>query len=240
MKIPYFIVDCPSCKVKVIAKEEGRAERLVRNFDLPPFELSGERIFVGSCQTCSTLLVGQSLQMEFAEFYPLEDRWSEVIRVYPKPTKRFSSDRIPRVVEHSLIEADRSLQASANTAACAMFGRALEAVCRDILQPKEGDKADEVAKKVVASKKKIMLAQGIKQLKDKNVIDDRLYDWSQQLHAFRNLAAHADDGEILISREDAEDLQAFVYAIIEYIYDLADRYDDFRTRIDKRTQQKKT
>ena len=76
--------------------------------------------------------------------------------------------------------------------------------------------------------KKIMLAAGIKQLRDKKIIDARLFDWSQELHAFRNLAAHPDEGSI--SREDAEDLQAFAYAIIEYIYDLTERYEEFNSR----------
>ena len=80
--------------------------------------------------------------------------------------------------------------------------------------------------------KKIMLANGIKQLHDKNIIDARLFDWSQQLHAFRNDAAHPDTSSI--SREDTEDLQAFAYAIIEYIYDLTDRYEEFKERLKRR------
>lgn len=38
------------------------------------------------------------------------------------------------------------------------------------------------------------------------------------------------DSEDQISRQDAEDLETFVYAIIEYIYDLADRYEEFTER----------
>ena len=102
-------------------------------------------------------------------------------------------------------------------AACVMFGRALEAVCRDILLDKKDPKP-----------KRMMLGEGIKELKAKNVIDQRLFDWSQQLQAFRNIAAHPEGTPI--SREDAEDLQAFVHAIIEYIYDLADRYEEFKER----------
>ena len=104
-----------------------------------------------------------------------------------------------------------------------MFGRALEAVCRDKLLTKEEIKAG----------KKVMLANGIKQLHDKKIIDARLFDWSQHLHAFRNIAAHPDD-DFTISREDAEDLQAFAYAIIEYIYDLNERYEEFKERLQKK------
>jgi hypothetical protein len=115
-----------------------------------------------------------------------------------------------------------------------MFGRALEALCRDILEP--GDSAPSSTGAIPVPKKKIMLAQGIRRLKDGNFIDERLYDWSQQLHAFRNEAAHP--GEASISREDAEDLQTFVYAIVEFIYDLADRYQEFKTRLEARTKSK--
>jgi midasin (ATPase involved in ribosome maturation) len=116
-----------------------------------------------------------------------------------------------------------------------MFGRALEAVCRDLLFTKEEKKEIREGK----SKKRLMLAEGIKQLREKGLIDDRLYDWSQHLHAFRNIAAHPDVGDVSITREDAEDLQVFVYAIIEYIYDLADRYEEFKERQQKRSKTKK-
>lgn len=83
-----------------------------------------------------------------------------------------------------------------------------------------------------------MLAEGIKRLREAKVIDDRLYEWSQQLRAFRNLAAHPED--ITISRNDAEDLQTFVNAIVEYVYDLADRYEEFKERVDARAKRKKS
>jgi hypothetical protein len=154
--------------------------------------------------------------------------------VFPQPSKSFSSCRIPRIVTDSLHEADRSLQAGANIAACVMLGRALEALCRDILQPK----SEELEVAPVKLKKKLMLGEGIKKLRDTKVIDDRLYDWSQQLQAFRNLAAHPED--ISISREDAGDLQTFVNAIVEYVYDLADRYDEFKTRTENHAKRRKS
>jgi hypothetical protein len=212
-----FVVDCPYCKAKVAAIEEGKGERFYSDEDSnQPY---GERIHVGHCPRCRTLLVGESQQVDFEGYDAYEDRWSDVVRVYPKPPKAFSSGRVPRVVSESLAEADRALQANASIAACVMLGRALEALCRDILHEPEGHK------------KKLTLANGIKRLRELNHIDDRLLDWSQQLHAFRNLAAHPD--EISISRQDADDLQIFAYAIVEYIYDLSDRYEDFKQRLAK-------
>jgi len=75
-----------------------------------------------------------------------------------------------------------------------------------------------------------------KQLHETGIIDARLLDWSQQLRVFRNIGAHASDQSIL--REDAEDLRVFVYAIIEYIYDLAERYAEFQDRQKLRAKRK--
>jgi hypothetical protein len=54
----------------------------------------------------------------------------------------------------------------------------------------------------------------------------------------RNLAAHPED--ITVSREDAEDLQAFVYAIVEYVYDLTDRYNEFKEREEEKKRPRKS
>jgi len=107
-----------------------------------------------------------------------------------------------------------------------MLGRGLEAVCRHILFPQSF--APSFSPQAPHPKEKIMLAEGIKKLKEAKHIDERLFEWSQQLHAFRNIAAHPDD--IVIPRQDAEDLQVFVCAIVEYIYDLTDRYEEFKAR----------
>jgi len=230
-----FIVDCPYCRVKVAAEISGVAENNGTDYDT--HESYADRLYVGKCPRCGTLLAGESHQINFIATGAEFDVWSDVIRLYPKPPKTFSSHRIPRVVTDSLLEGDRSLQAGSHTAACVMFGRALEAVCRDLLQPSPTDPVQEVDKskrtkyKLAAPKKKIMLAAGIRELKEKSIIDQRLYDWSQQLKAFRDIAAHPDEASI--SRQDAEDLQTFVYAIVEYIYDLTDRYEQFKRRIER-------
>jgi Domain of unknown function (DUF4145) len=231
-----FIIDCPWCKAKVAASETGRAEQ--SGFDCDANEPYCSKVLVGICPSCKTILVGKTDQIGFENYDADEDRWSDVVRVYPKPAKVFSSYRIPRVVADSLNEADRSLQAGANIAACVMLGRALEALCRDILDSEREATSTTTSAMPGKPRKKIMLGEGIKKLRDKKVIDDRLYDWSQQLHAFRNLAAHPED--ISISRHDAEDLQIFVNAIVEYVYDLADRYEEFKDRVDARAKRKKS
>jgi predicted alpha/beta superfamily hydrolase len=110
-----------------------------------------------------------------------------------------------------------------------MLARALEALCRDVLEKPEKSEATTTGDKASAKPtKRLMLWNGIQELRERKIIDDRLYDWSVSLHAMRNLAAHPED--ITVSREDAEDLQVFVNAITEYVYDLTDRYDEFKER----------
>jgi hypothetical protein len=224
-----FIVDCPSCKAKVAAVEEGRAERSYYNDEeSQPY---CTRLHAGKCPRCSSLLAGESEQIRFENFDSEYDEFSDVVRIYPNPPKTFSSHRIPKIATESLLEAERCLQANAHIAACAMLGRAFEALCRDVLRFEETTTNDK------KKQRPIMLGEGIKQLKDKNIIDERLYNWRQELQAFRNLAAHPDE-ESSISREDAQDLQAFVFAITEYVYDLTDRYNDFKSRAEyKKTRQ---
>ena len=47
------------------------------------------------------------------------------------------------------------------------------------------------------------------------------------------VAAHPDD-DFSFDRADIEDMQAFTYAITEYVYDLTDRYEEFKERQEER------
>jgi hypothetical protein len=173
-----FIIDCPFCKAKVAAIEKGSVSTTYIGDDGYP---EGIKLVIGSCPGCRSLFVGKTEQVDFAGLNADRDRWSNVaVRIYPKPPKTFLSNRIPQSATESLSEADRSLQANANIAAVAMLGRALEAVCRDILDPKPSTHPTGTQ----TSQKKIMLGEGIRMLKDKEIIDGRLYDWSQQLREF--------------------------------------------------------
>jgi Domain of unknown function (DUF4145) len=228
-----FIIDCPRCKAKVGAEGGMSIDRSY--FDDDAGEPYGERVMMGKCPTCTLILVGRAEQRTFANYQgDDQDTFGDVVRVYPEPPKVFTSYRIPRPLTQSLIEADRSLQAGANIAATVMLGRALEALCRDNLE----DKTAKVPDQPEPKRKRVMLGSGIKELRERKVIDDRLYDWSQSLAAMRNLAAHPED--ITVSRRDAEDLQAFVYAITEYVYDLTDRYNEFKEREEEMKKPRKS
>jgi hypothetical protein len=221
-----FIIDCPRCKARVGAEQGVHVDSSY--FDDDAGEPYGHRISVGKCPHCKIILVGRSEQLQFEGYQGSEyDTFGDIVRVHPNPPKAFTSYRIPRTLRQSLLEADLSLQVGANIAACMMLGRALEALCRDILEPKS-NKPEALAEGAPNRKKYLMLGEGIRRLHEQKIIDERLYEWSQSLHAIRNLVAHPED--ITVSREDAEDLQVFVNAITEYVYDLSDRHEEFKSR----------
>ena len=230
-RLPTFIVDCPTCKAKVAAEEHGRINHS-GGVDHEGEGHYGISVGLGECPKCHSILVGESQQVGIEGYDSYDDEWADAVRVYPDPPKAFTSPRIPKVVSESIAEGVKSLQANANVAACVMFGRALEAICRNLLDTSAD--ADATRPSAATPKRPIMLGEGLKRLKAAGLIDQRLLDWSQQLHAFRNLAAHPTD--ITISREEADDLRSFVFAIIEYIYDLTDRYNEFRERLEKKKQ----
>jgi hypothetical protein len=115
-----FVIDCHVCNAKVAATELGHAEN--SGFDDENQTPWANKVIVGKCPKCISILVGQTTQLDFGGFDAEDDRWSDIIRVFPKPSKVFSSWRIPNVVSVSLDEADRALQAGASIAACVMLG----------------------------------------------------------------------------------------------------------------------
>lgn len=227
-KLPTFIIDCSTCKAKVAALEHGRINRYGFIDHETGEDYYGSSVMLGQCPKCSSILVGESPQTAIGGYDGPEHEWGNPIRVYPDPPKTFASLRIPKAVTESILEGKLCLQTGAITAACVMFGRALEAICRDLIKKPNNEKAS-------TSRRPMMLGEGLRKLKQNGLIDQKLLDWSEQLHAFRNLAAHPSDTEII--REEAEDLQSFVIAIVEYIYDLTDRYNDFKMRQDKKKKE---
>lgn len=163
------------------------------------------RTYLLKCPACNCPLVGECDDV----FQNEEYHWTDLVRVYPKPPRTLTLD-VPEPVQNSLREADKCLQIGANIAAAAMAGRALEAVCRHY------------------STEDTYLGAGIKELKDKEIIDARLYEWSEELRDQRNAAAHATITEI--SSQDAEDIVTFTYAIVDYVFMLTTKFENFKER----------
>ena len=174
-----------------------------------------QRTYLLKCPACNNPLIGECEDDIRKEEFP----WTELVRVYPKPPMRLSPT-VPGPVKKSLREADKCLQIGAHIAAAAMAGRALEAICRHY------------------STEDTYLGAGIKELKEKGIIDSRLYEWSEELRDQRNAAAHATNTEI--SSQDAEDIVTLTYAIVDYVFMLTTKFENFKKRkADEKKNKKK-
>lgn len=123
--------------------------------------------------------------MHFADYDEREVHYTLPVRVWPQP-ERPTHAAVPAIVQVSLSEAHRCFQAGAHTACAVMCGRALEGVCMHYKTPGN------------------MLGKGLADLRERAIIDERLFSWGEELRKHRNMAAHA--SEEAISKADASDL----------------------------------
>jgi len=192
-----MIIECSYCRSKVNAKVLASHVEFDPEGDPWPRMTS---LLV--CPSCKSSLLG--IQEEINSQNGKE--WSSAARVWPSP-KRYIPWSVPAIVRTSLDQAERCINAGAYMAAVAMCGRALEGICRHFNTDDQ------------------FLNGGIKELLQMGLIDRRLYQWSQELHKHRNIAAHAQAKQI--RKEDAADLFDFVVAISQYIFELTEKFGTF-------------
>jgi hypothetical protein len=120
------------------------------------------------------------------------------------------SSAVPKKLQECFLEARTCYEARAYTASAIMCRRSLE-----LLAVERG----------VAEKN---LAQSLLKLKDNGDIDQRLYDWCNQLRLVGNEAAHGVGSDT--SQADAKDMTDLAEAIIDYVYVFQARYEEFRNR----------
>jgi hypothetical protein len=75
------------------------------------------------------------------------------------------------------------------------------------------------------------LARGLRELRDRELIDGVLAEWADALRILGNQSAHFTGKEI--SREDAEDSLAFAEALLDHLYVLRKRFAEFQKRLDR-------
>ncbi|MFN0166374.1 MAG: DUF4145 domain-containing protein [Bryobacteraceae bacterium] len=166
------------------------------------------------CTVCGSTLVAFQSLIRYAETLAGDiEEWTDATRVWPQPQSELSTS-IPKKIRDCLDEARKCLHTSAYIASVAMSGRALEAIARHFHSKGKADR--------------LMLAQGLKDLHEEKVIDDRLLAWGRELHEHRNLAAHASDATF--DQWEAQDLYDFAVAICDYVFVMADKYDQFIQR----------
>jgi hypothetical protein len=204
------IIECPDCESKVSAKVIAKKEYGPTD-DYDPFG-----IFFLECPVCKRTMIGHSdlVQTDYDEW-----GFESPTRLWPNQEK-YLDINIPRIVRKSIDEASKCYKAKAYAACAVMCGRSLEALCKE------------------HKTKNWQLAKGLKELKDNGIIDGRIFEWSEALRDRRNIGAHANEEEI--SKEDARDVLDFTFAICEYVYVLADKYNKFKEREQKKKALKST
>lgn len=204
-----MIVECSYCEAKV------DCQVLAQHVDPPEAEV-GEpyRVSLLVCPNCGNgIFAGQGESGLDSD----EVLWEMPKRLWPSPDKLVSW-HVPPIVRASLQEANKCFKAGANGACAVMCGRSLEGICKH------------------HKTKSNNLIGGLKELLEAEVIDKRLFQWSEALRHSRNLGAHATDR--VVSNEDARDLLDFANAIAEYVFVLTRKFEEFIARRDKSEKKK--
>ena len=195
-----MIIECPYCESKVDGKLLAAHESIDEEMELPI------KISLLECPVCKDAILA------YQEFYlesPDGTDWTPATRLWPEPERHIDSS-IPELVRSSLEEAQKCYRAKANSACAVMCGKALEGICSEY------------------KTKNKFLAGGLRELLKKKVIDEKIYQWGEELRKHRNIGAHI-KGE-KISREDARYLLDFASAICDYVFVLTNKFENFMKR----------
>jgi hypothetical protein len=194
------IIECAQCRSYVEAKPHGSFERF---FD--GREPSALYSLLQCTQCSSPILVRQTNVGNMAE----GDIWDTAFLLYPSSDLRVNPSA-PREIQAAFEEACGCYRARAFTASAIMCRKTLEGICA----------AHEVTER--------SLIASLKKMKDRGLIDERLFDWSDALRVVGNEAAHGVG--VSISQPDAKDILEFTNAILDYMFSYRDRFEQFKKR----------
>jgi hypothetical protein len=130
-------------------------------------------------------------------------------RIYP-PIETGMSLAIPVPIILTYYEARDCFRAKCYTATAIMCRKTLEGIAEE--------------HKVTVRN----LATALKEMRDKGIIESRLYEWADALRISGNEAAHGVN--VSISKQDAKDILEFTNALLEYVFTFQDRFEQFKKR----------
>lgn len=171
-------------------------------WDSESIEGPANRFSLFRCPKCSGPFLVQSE----------EDGYESQIVLYPQAEAL--SPSLPKPIQAAFAEAQACFRAKAFSAAAIMCRKTLEGICL----------AHE-------AKARGLVAQ-LLELKERGVIEQRLYEWAEALRISGNEAAH--DVGVTVPQEDARDILEFTNALLEYVFTFRDRFEAFKTRRERR------
>ena len=135
--------------------------------------------------------------------------WSEPYRLYP-PRDKTVNPSLPKPIRNTYQEALSCFEGKNFTASAIMCRKTLEGICNAL------------------DIKVRNLKSGLEELKDKGIIENRLFEWANALRISGNEAVH--DVNVTVSGQNAKDIIEFTEALLEYIFTFRDKFDKFLKR----------
>ncbi len=195
-----MVVECHNCEVTI----EGAqiAEHIVVRSDDP---IDTWKYTLLKCPKCSNpILVEQNYVWECNTF-----EYSYPKQVYPIIDFHINPE-IPDRLKEALFESIKCYRTKANTATVIMCRRTIEGFC---------------LLKGIKSKN---LAKGIEELKERQIINEQLFEWANELRISGNEAAHNIDSTF--TSIDSKDILEFTIAILDYSYSFQEKFNKFKER----------
>ncbi|MDI3526352.1 MAG: hypothetical protein PWR03_535 [Tenuifilum sp.] len=173
-------------------------------------QYEGVMVYLAKCLNCGEPILLSEYFVEIeGQYFP-----QERIQLYPERESKFVA-KAPMTIIKPYREAIKCFKANAYEACVIMCRKGIEAICFD----KGENKGNLISK--------------LKKLKEKGVLSETFFEWSNELREIGNLGAHSHYSEI--SKQDAKDTLEFFEALILYLYHLVDKYIEFKERKDKKT-----
>lgn len=194
-------MDCDHCQARVAAEHVDHYD--ARDSD----DNQLYRYYFLRCPTCGDPFVAISMCLGGDPDDGLY--FDEPERFLPRP-EHLDLATFPKAIAAAYEEARRCYRAKAFTAAAVMCRKTLEGIC---------------AEHGIAERN---LAGALKQMRDRGIMDDRLFQWADALRISGNEAAHG--VEVNFGPADARDIVEFTKALLEYVFTFRDRFDAFQKR----------
>lgn len=165
----------------------------------------GTTVVLAKCLNCERPFLSQE------DFHNIEEYslTNYQLQLYPL-TDNLSLKYAPDIVIHPYKEAQKCFRAQVYEACVIMCRKGIEGICTD------------------KGEIKGTLADKLKKLKDKHILEETFYNWSNELRVIGNDGAHSHERNI--EKQDAKDAIDFFDALITYLYHLVDQYNKLKTR----------
>lgn len=205
---------CTSCRVHVEAKiiaEYSNHEEVLEVGDLVNNHYNLFNFTFAICNRCKNPMLARQKFNVIPEEISVPQ--TEVLVVYPQDDS-IPLGSVPKLVAQAYLEAQQAYQVKLYKSCVIMCRQCVEAVCSE------------------HGESKGPLPSRLKRLRESGVIDNAIFDWSNELRLAGNIAAHV-DSKSQIMEHDAKDAIEFAKALLLYVFELQSRLQTYRKRRSK-------